>query len=452
MSISLIKKYNVAGPRYTSYPTVPAWKNTPCQTVWKQHVKRTFERTNHTEGISLYIHLPYCESLCTYCGCNKRITKNHAVERPYIQAILNEWEIYLNTFSAKPIIREIHLGGGTPTFFQPENLQWLMEEIIGSCDLHPNCEMSFEAHPNNTTKQHLETLRAIGFTRLSLGIQDFDPSVQEIINRIQPFDCVKEVTDQARVLGYTSINFDLIYGLPLQNAVGLKRTIELVNQLMPDRIAFYSYAHVPWKSPGQRKYTEKDLPDNDVKRALYELGKSMFEQNGYVEIGMDHFALPQDELSIAQNEHRLHRNFMGYTCGQTQLLVGLGASSISDTWDCFIQNEKMIEEYMSIVNGGNIPIVNGHVLNNSDVFIRRLILDIMTKFETTWTEDDAAHPQLLMLMKNLSEMIKDGLVILNNSGLKVTPNGKPFVRNICMALDEHLSLMSTDKPVFSKTV
>jgi oxygen-independent coproporphyrinogen-3 oxidase len=449
---SLISKYNIPGPRYTSYPTVPAWKNIPCETVWKQHVKQAFNNSNSTEGISLYLHLPYCESLCTYCGCNKRITKNHAVEKPYIQALLAEWKIYLNTFGARPVVREIHLGGGTPTFFSPQNLHWMMDEILKSCTLHPESELSFEAHPNNTTFEHLETLRQLGFTRLSLGIQDFDPTVQEIINRIQPFQLVKQVTEQARELGYQSVNFDLIYGLPLQNLAGITKTISMVNTLRPDRIAFYSYAHVPWKSPGQRRYTEADLPDNDTKRELYKKGKALFEANGYVEIGMDHFALPHDELSIAQSEKRLHRNFMGYTCGQTQLLVGLGASSISDSWDCFIQNEKTIEDYMALVNAGQIPIVNGHVLSKSDQIIRQHILNLMTNFETSWDQPELQHVRLAYLNEKLSEMIEDGLVELGATSLKITKTGKPFVRNVCMTLDEHLESISTEKPVFSKTV
>jgi oxygen-independent coproporphyrinogen III oxidase len=452
MSQSLIAKYNIPGPRYTSYPTVPAWKNIPCETVWKQHVKQAFNNSNSTEGISLYLHLPYCESLCTYCGCNKRITKNHAVEKPYIQALLAEWKIYLNTFGARPVVREIHLGGGTPTFFSPQNLHWMMDEILKTITLHPESELSFEAHPNNTTFEHLETLRKLGFTRLSLGIQDFDPTVQEIINRIQPFQLVKQVTEQARELGYQSVNFDLIYGLPLQNLAGITKTISMVNTLRPDRIAFYSYAHVPWKSPGQRRYTEADLPDNDTKRELYEKGKALFEANGYVEIGMDHFALPHDELSIAQSEKRLHRNFMGYTCGQTQLLVGLGASSISDSWGCFIQNEKTIEDYMALVNAGQIPIVNGHVLSQSDQIIRQHVLNLMTNFETRWDKQELKHARLANLNEKLSEMIGDGLVELGVTSLKITEAGKPFVRNVCMTLDEHLENISTEKPVFSKTV
>ncbi|MFM6954013.1 MAG: coproporphyrinogen-III oxidase family protein, partial [Sphingobacteriaceae bacterium] len=219
---NLIAKYHVAAPRYTSYPTVPYWDSTPpSEETWKKLVKKSFDCTNAQDGISVYIHLPYCESLCTYCGCNTRITKNHKVEEPYINAVLKEWDSYLEVFQQKPQIKEIHLGGGTPTFFSPENLGQLLKGILAKADIHPEAEFSFEAHPNNTSEAHLKALAEVGFRRLSLGIQDFDPKVQFIINRIQTFEQVLEVTKQARALGYHSINYDLIYGLPLQDASGL---------------------------------------------------------------------------------------------------------------------------------------------------------------------------------------------------------------------------------------
>lgn len=452
MSTSLVKKYNVAGPRYTSYPPVPFWHNCPDEGQWKASVQQTFRATNHTEGISLYLHLPFCESLCTFCGCNKRITKNHKVEDPYIEAILAEWETYKQWFGDAPVIREIHIGGGTPTFFSPENLDSLFGRLLEGCALHPDRSFSFEAHPNNTTAGHLKVLFDRGFNRLSLGVQDFDPKVQRIVNRVQPYEKVEHVVVEARKLGYTSINFDLIYGLPFQTAKSIELTIGLVNQLRPERIAFYSYAHVPWKSPGQRMFTEKDLPNNDEKRALYELGKAMLEDAGYLEIGMDHFALEEDDLYQAAQSGKLHRNFMGYTTGQTELLVGLGASSISDSWGAFIQNEKKVETYSSAVEAGNIPIINGHILSDSDKILRSHIQNLMTKFETSWDQKEKQHPILETLDSKLAEPIKDGLVILKPQALIITEEGQPFVRNICMALDEYLLKAKTDQPMFSKTV
>ena len=225
---SLIQKYNVQGPRYTSYPTVPYWSKTPSSNEWRNHVKQVFESSNSDEGISLYIHLPYCESLCTFCACNKRITINHAVEQPYIEALLKEWQLYLQVFEEAPIIKEIHLGGGTPTFFQPENLDLLLSSILKTAKVHPQAVFGFEAHPKNTSVQHLQTLYNLGFKRLSLGVQDFDPKVQQIINRVQPYEMVEGVIKNARQIGYNSINFDLIYGLPFQTLESIRMTIELV--------------------------------------------------------------------------------------------------------------------------------------------------------------------------------------------------------------------------------
>ncbi len=296
MAENLIKKYNIQAPRYTSYPTVPYWENNLTTEQWKIEVKKSFDKTNANEGISLYIHLPFCQSLCTYCGCNTRITVNHAVEQPYLKAVLKEWEMYVDLFKGIPRIKEIHLGGGTPTFFSPLHLKELLEGIISKAKVCENYEFSFEAQPNNTTYEHLKVLRELGFSRLSLGIQDFDPKVQDIVNRVQPFENVERVTNQAREVGYKSINFDLIYGLPLQKKWSVIDTINKVNLLKPDRIALYSYAHVPWVKPGQRKFTELDLPKDEEKGELYETGRAMLEKEGYAEIGMDHFALKSDSL------------------------------------------------------------------------------------------------------------------------------------------------------------
>ncbi|HRD40356.1 MAG TPA: radical SAM protein, partial [Bacteroidia bacterium] len=273
--MNLISKYNIPVPRYTSYPTVPFWDKSPSLEEWKDLVKDCFNSTNSKDGISLYIHLPFCESLCTYCACNTRITVNHKVEEPYINTVLKEWDLYLELFNEKPLIREIHLGGGTPTFFTAENLKKLIQGILDKSNVALNAEFSFEAHPANTTIGHLITLYQLGFKRISFGIQDFDDKVQDAINRYQSFEEVKAIVDQCRAVGYTSVNFDLVYGLPFQTYASMQDTVEKVIALKPDRIAFYSYAHVPWIKPGQRKFTEKDLPVDDDKRKLYELGKEV---------------------------------------------------------------------------------------------------------------------------------------------------------------------------------
>ncbi|MEX2233659.1 MAG: radical SAM protein, partial [Cyclobacteriaceae bacterium] len=257
----LIKKYDVPTPRYTSYPTVPYWNTEDFSTEkWIDAVRTVFEESNDTKGISLYVHLPFCESLCTYCACNKRITKNHSVEIMYIRSILKEWTHYINIFGRKPVIRELHLGGGTPTFFTPENLKWLVSYLLEEGFVHDQNAFSFEGHPNNTTAEHLQTLFDLGFKRVSFGVQDLDTKVQQTINRIQPFANLEEVTRLSRTIGYESISFDLIYGLPFQTSLTIENTMRKVLELQPDRVSFYSYAHVPWVSPGQRGYGEKDLP------------------------------------------------------------------------------------------------------------------------------------------------------------------------------------------------
>lgn len=451
--MNFIKKYNVAGPRYTSYPTVPYWDTAiPDIDHWKKEVKLSFDQTNATDGISIYIHLPFCESLCTYCGCNTRITKNHNVESVYIDAVLKEWKMYQDVFGTKPRIKEIHLGGGTPTFFSSSNLKRLIDGITTNSVVCDAAEFSFEAHPNNTTFQHLKTLFDLGFKRLSLGIQDFDQKVQAIVNRIQSYESVERVVKDARMIGYTSINFDLIYGLPLQTRKSVIDTINKVNILKPDRIAFYSYAHVPWIKPGQRKFTEFDLPVDEEKRALYEIGKEKFAEHGYVEIGMDHFALKTDSLYIASENEKLHRNFMGYSHSYTKLMVGLGVSSISDTWTAYAQNEKNVEAYYEKINAGQWPIIKGHFLTAEDLILRQHILNLMCKLKTSWAQTELQTPAIDRAIGLLKEMEDDRLVEIGTMDLKIKKSSKAFIRNVCMAFDARLLENKPQSQIFSSVV
>ena len=457
MSLSkeeLIRKYNIPGPRYTSYPTVPFWDEKGIDKKdWITGVQKAFDESNSIEGISLYIHLPFCENLCTFCGCHKRITKKHSVEEPYIDTLLKEWKLYLDILPFKPRIKEIHLGGGTPTFFSSDNLKKLINGILADADVTDNYEFSFEGHPNNTTKEHLQTLYDLGFRRNSFGVQDYDPLVQKTINRIQPFENVKRVTELSREIGYTSISHDLVFGLPKQTLESVVNTINKTRELMPDRIAYYSYAHVPWiKGVGQRGFDESDLPKDEQKRELYEIGKKMFAEIGYVEIGMDHFALKHASLYKAMKNKTLHRNFMGYTSGTTKLMIGLGMSSISDSWYAFAQNNKSTEEYQAIVNNGEIPIFRGHLLNNEDLIIRRHILNIMCHFETSWEDESLQFEELPEVTKRLKEMENDGLVVFTKNGLMVPEKARPFVRNICMAFDLRLLRNKPKTRIFSMTI
>ena len=450
----LIQKYNVPGPRYTSYPTVPYWDlHNFSGSQWKETVVKSFNESNSQDGISLYIHLPFCEQMCTFCGCHKRITKRHEVEWPYIKAVLNEWKLYGELFADRPRIKELHLGGGTPTFFSPANLELLIKGIFRTAVHCEDMEFSFEGHPNNTSREHLQVLYELGFRRVSFGVQDYSVNVQKAINRVQPYDHVKRVTDWSREIGYTSVGHDLIFGLPHQNLGDIEKTILLTRELEPDRIAFYSYAHVPWmKGNAQRGFLDTDLPTPETKRRQYERGKGLLEMAGYTEIGMDHFALQGDSLYKSMVSGQLHRNFMGYTASKTQLMIGLGVSSISDSWYGFAQNVKGVEEYEHLVSNGVIPIFRGHILSKEDEIVRKHILNLMCQFKTSWKEESERFDNLVLVLERLREMKSDGLVKINPNSLEVTVKGRPFIRNICMAFDLHLHRKSPETQLFSMTI
>ena len=454
MCDSLISKYNVAGPRYTSYPTVPYWdQDSFSVSSWKESLQKSFKESNVKEGISLYIHLPFCESMCTFCGCNKRITKNHKVEIPYLESVIKELRLYVALFSEKPRIKQIHLGGGTPTFFSSSNLEYLINKIFKLADPAEDVEFSFEGHPNNTTLEHLETLHQLGFNRVCYGVQDYNLSVQIAINRVQPFEKVQAATNNARKAGYTSVGHDIIYGLPFQTIDNVINTIERTIELLPDRIAFYSYAHVPWiKGNGQRGFKDEDLPTAAVKRQQYEIGKRLLDEAGYVEIGMDHYALKTDSLYQAQQIGTIHRNFMGYNSSNTQVMIGLGVSSISDSWYSFAQNVKNIDEYQSLVEKGELPVYRGHLLTEEDLIIRKHILNLMCRFETSWQDDDLYLNELPDVLLSLIELEKDDLIEIRSNQLLVTEKGRPYVRNVCLPFDLRLQRNKPDTQLFSMTV
>ncbi len=448
--LTLFEKYNIPVPRYTSYPTVPFWDNSTYSSQgWSKHISTLDEGILSEKGISLYIHLPFCESLCTFCGCNKRITKNHQVEGGYIDSVLKEWALYLALFQHKPLIKEIHLGGGTPTFFSAENLSKLISKILANARIDSDLQMSLEGHPNHTSEEHLNTLYNLGFRRISYGVQDYDPIVQKAIHRIQSFEQVQKVTKMARKIGFNSISHDLVFGLPFQNIHSIEDSIAKTVALAPDRISFYSYAHVPWiKGTGQRGYSEENLPKNTEKRALYERGKALLEAAGYLEVGFDHFALPKDGLFKAMENKSLHRNFMGYTTIASQTLIGLGVSAISDGSGAFSQNVKVVEEYESLLSKGILPVERGHFLTEEDKIIQQQIMNLMCRFETSIEK----HPQMTEVISRLQAVLEDNLAVLEGTTLKVTPEGIPFVRNICLGLDAQYWDKVPKYQVFSSAV
>jgi oxygen-independent coproporphyrinogen-3 oxidase len=449
-SAELLRKYNVPGPRYTSYPTVPYWERTPTEAEWIDALRA---QLGTSPGAAVYVHIPFCRSLCTYCGCNVRITRNRAIALPYLEHVLAEWRMYLARLGVERLpLAEIHLGGGTPTFLTPEELRFLIEGLLANSTRQGEAEFGLEADPRVTTREQLATLSALGFRRLSLGIQDFDPRVQAIVNRVQSEEQVRILTEAARELGFTSINYDLIYGLPLQTLDSIEQTLAAVERLRPDRIAFYAYAHVPWIKPSQRRFTEADLPQGEAKRVLYERGREMLERAGYREIGMDHFALETDSLWHAAVAGTLHRNFMGYTSRQVAPLFGLGVSAIGDAWTAFAQNEKAIEPYQQRVAGGELPILRGHLLDAEDLELRRLILDLMTRFHAEWGTSAANARYLDSVPERLRELVADEIVTLNGRGCDVTERGRAFIRNVCMAFDARLARKAPETQLFSRTI
>lgn len=461
MKSDLFRKYDVPAPRYTSYPTVPYWTDNPTTDQWVAELKTAFARPSMTWA--MYIHIPFCESLCTFCGCNTSITKDHGREAPYLNLLHKEWEAYKKAVPdllRRPLL-QLHLGGGTPTFFSPDNLKRLLEpllsEVVRADDRlsgqpggasSGRFEGSIEVDPRRTHREHLIALRELGFTRVSMGVQDFNPEVQRLVHRHQPRAITEQLTNEARELGFESVNFDLIYGLPKQTPESIREMAEITVQLRPDRIALYSFALVPWIKPAQRLFKDEDLPAGADKRRLYEISREVLLAAGYREIGMDHFALPGDSLSRSEENGTLHRNFMGYADARTDVLLGLGVSSISETPGCFHQNEKALPVYERRVSAGEIPTLRGHLLSDEDRRRREQILAFMTKWRVELESDQQARD----VGEFLASLIGDGLVILKDRTLTLTEKGRPFLRNACMALDTRLRVRAPETKVFSSAV
>ncbi|EMF90931.1 coproporphyrinogen dehydrogenase [Leptospira santarosai str. ST188] len=443
----LIAKYDIPAPRYTSYPTVPYWSENPTTEEWLDKVRSRLR--SEKSSLSLYLHIPFCETLCSFCGCNTSITKNHTVEDPYVETILSEYSNYIMQVPeiSRRELKELHLGGGTPTYLSEGNLEILLRSILERMNVSSGPEFSLEVDPRRTRDTQLKILHDFGFRRISLGVQDFDPEVQRLVNRTQPFEMTERITELSRKLGYASVNFDLIYGLPKQNPESMKRTVKKTLELRPDRIAFYSYAHVPWLKAAQRLFTESDLPSGPEKRELYEISREMFLKAGYLEIGMDHFALESDSLSQAVKNGNLHRNFMGYTSKTTDMLLGLGVSAISDSWDCFHQNEKIVKKYQKRIHGDGFATLRGHKLDEEDLIQRSLILQLST------TGTVIIPKRILQDVKlYLASMEDDTLIRWEGNLLSLTEKGRPFLRNVCTGLDLRLRRKSPELRVFSRSI
>lgn len=445
---NLFEKYDVPVPRYTSYPTVPFWSDSPTTKQWLDAVRKAAK--DESTSWAIYVHIPFCESLCTFCGCNNVITQNHDREDPYIKRLVREFEMYMEAVPdlEKRTLRQIHLGGGTPTFLAPHSLSAMLGPILGRLkNKSAEFDASVEVNPRVTSKEHLQALFDAGFTRVSMGVQDFDPHVQYLVNRIQPYDVTEELTRNAREMGYTSVNYDLIYGLPKQTPESIVKTVDLTLQLRPDRIAFYSFAKVPWIKPAQRLFKDEDLPEGPDKRELYEIAREKFLSNGYVEIGMDHFALPHDSLYKSQQNGTLHRNFMGYTEFRTQVMVGLGVSAISEAPTCFHQNEKKVEKWEAKIDAGKLPTMRGHLLTDEDARLRKQVTQFMTQLHVELDPEQVEDAKTF-----LATMIGDGIVSVEGNELRLTEEGKPFLRNAACFFDKRLRTSEPQTRIFSSAI
>ena len=455
---TLLKKYDIAGPRYTSYPTAPAWQ----EDIGPESFQNSLAALQDGDLLSLYIHIPFCENLCHFCGCMKMITTKHDVSGPYTQALLKEIDRIadiINTHKPQVSANQIHFGGGSPNFLHPSELEAIVKKIRERFVITGDAEIAIEMHPRTSTREFCEMVSQLGFNRISLGLQDLDPKVQKLINRHQTFEMTRDMLDLLRNLGLKSFNFDLIYGLPGQTLETWTKSLEQVISLKPDRLAVYSYAHIPWLKPYQRSFEDKDLPSPELKLQLFEKAYEAFKQAGYTPIGMDHFALPQDELARAHEDGSLHRNFMGYSTRKESHQIGFGVSSISFVDGNYFQNTKEIPIYEESVQKGQLTTNRGFILTTDDMIRRDLITKIMCvgrvkikDFDQQWGITFRKYFE--NELEDLIPMIEDELVRLDDQEFKAINQGFLFLRNIAMHFDRYLQSIreKASNPVFSKTV
>ncbi|HSU52534.1 MAG TPA: oxygen-independent coproporphyrinogen III oxidase, partial [Candidatus Dormibacteraeota bacterium] len=430
VDLDLVQKYNVAGPRYTSYP--PATKFTDALT-WPELAERILDNNRSERDLSLYYHIPFCETLCWYCGCTTVITLNHSQGQTYIDYLEKEMAQMSTMLNPRRKVVQLHWGGGSPTFLSPDEIRKLGEHIHKHFTFSDNTEAGVEIDPRRLTRDHIVALREIGFNRASLGVQDFDPKVQESVHRIQPREMTEQVLGWVREVGFSSVNFDLIYGLPNQTVESFNRTLDTVLTLQPDRLAVFSYAHVPWVKPAQKILEQKILPSAEVKlQLLKNVIERLTENNRYVYIGMDHFARPNDELAIAQKRKELQRNFQGYSTRAGADIYSFGMSAISQIPDAYWQNEKDLKSYYAALDAGRAPLSRGYIVTDEDKLRRDTIMRVMCDLSLNY----AAMSQRLGLnfashfdreLESLAGFEADGLVRRSPEGLEVTDKGRLFI-------------------------
>jgi oxygen-independent coproporphyrinogen III oxidase len=458
ISEELLRRYDVAGPRYTSYPTADRFVEAFTVEQYQQALSQRGSGSQVGGGppLSLYVHVPFCESVCYYCACNKVITRHHERAAEYLQALNTEMDLTLTHLGRAPAVSQLHLGGGSPTFLSDAELTQLMQDVRCRFRLAPGAEISIEVDPRTVTEQRLVHLRGLGFNRLSFGVQDFDADVQKAVHRIQSFDSVEALMRQARELGFESTNVDLIYGLPLQTPASFARTIAQVAALKPDRIALYGYAHLPQRFKPQRRIDGAQLPVAADKLHMLSGAISGFMANGYSYIGMDHFALPTDSLAVAKRQGRLHRNFQGYSTQADCDLIGLGVSAIGRVGATYSQNAKSLPEYYDALRQGQLPVVRGLALTRDDLLRRAMIMALMCQGRIEFESIELAHlikvreyfgPELA----RLASLEEAGIVTVTADAVEVTALGWYFVRAVAMVFDRYLQADRT-REKFSKII
>ncbi len=461
----LLEKYNMAGPRYTSYPTAPVWQESYDADVHARVLIETNgdfanNAASNSHPLSIYIHLPFCESRCLFCGCNVVITRQKDQAEKYLGYLFREIELAAASIDKRRPVVQLHWGGGTPTYLSEDQMSRLFQFLKDTFIFDADAEIAIEVDPRITTPSQIKLLHELGFNRISLGVQDFEAKVQETIHRIQPLEMTASMVTQCRELGFEGLNFDLIYGLPFQTVETFTRTLIEVIAISPDRIALYNYAYVPWLSPHQAQMPEEALPPTDVKFQILQTALKMLNEAGYLYIGMDHFAKPDDELSKAMHNGTLHRNFMGYTVQkgtQPSDLYGFGVSAISGLQAHFNQNWRKLPQYYEAVDAGKLPTMRGYNLSQDDLLRQQVILAILCQGRVNYSDFEGRYDIQFTqyfedALQKLQTMVPDQLVVFSNEGFEVTPLGRVFSRNIAMPFDAYLPTMQTTKPTFSKTV
>jgi oxygen-independent coproporphyrinogen-3 oxidase len=454
ISDAFLEKYNRPGPRYTSYPTAPVWKDDFGPDDFEKYCERSEKRAT---PVSLYMHLPFCESLCLFCACTVSIQKDKRVAIPYLDCLKREIDHMARRVSKKRPVIQFHWGGGTPTYLSPAQMEDLFGHTRERFLFAPDAEIGIEVDPRVTSREHLETLRRLGFNRLSMGIQDFEPKVQQTIHRVQPYEMTRDLILAARDLGFDSINVDLIYGLPYQTATSFRATIERTLTLAPDRVAMFSYAHVPWLKKQQGSFADH-LPEGMEKFRIFRAGLEEFLSAGYLYIGMDHFAKPGDELAVAQQNRTLHRNFQGYTTKAGADLYGMGVSAISSLGEAYAQNRREVPTYQAAIAQRGIATMRGYRLTPDDQIRRAVIGRLLchtvipkseVEKEFSISFDEYFGPEV----QRLEEFRAEGLVALAPGEIRVTSLGRVFIRNVAMTFDRYLHEQQMDqRPLFSKTL